>query len=41
MKLWHVHVFVALAACIAVAFYLLWPRGETSNGDAKIRQNPA
>jgi hypothetical protein len=39
MNVKHVCSFITLAACMAVALYL-WPRGETSPGVAKIRENP-
>jgi hypothetical protein len=39
MKPRHLLIFIAVAACVAVAHYF-WPRGETSTGAAKIREHP-
>jgi hypothetical protein len=36
---WHLLIFIAVAACVAVA-HDFWPRGETSTGAAKIREHP-
>jgi hypothetical protein len=37
---WHLLIFIAVAACVAVTFHFFWPRDETSFGAAKISDNP-
>jgi hypothetical protein len=37
---WHLLIFIAVTAFVAVTFHFFWPSDETSTGAAKIRENP-